>query len=412
VPPSAPAADDPAFGVTLRRWLMAGDGLTPRDETLEVAVTAPDGVRVVDLWIDGDSATRLTRRQDGAFAASLPAPLLGRHQVVLSADGKDPAFAVREVVVSHALYTVVSTDWDDSDNPDDNLGRMEMLRARHPRLLMTQFFGPYVLTDPDVMPARRDHNLAWVKQQHDQFGDEIGVHIHPRCSWVGTTSVPCRQLPSTVYPMGDDSGYTVIFAAYSQDEQTQLLGDAADLFEAHGLPRPVSFRAGGWTADLGTVAACARAGYTIESSAFPPQSIQTAWMGYELARWTMEHWMGITPTSQPYYPSMSDVLHGSPAPDFPVLEVPDNGTLADYMESSDMLGVLDMNWPGRDGPLGAPAVFQIGFHPPSFFAAYYQRMDEALAEVDRHLVADDAGPIRYVVLADLLRVGVWSSPTR
>jgi hypothetical protein len=408
-PPAAPPQDDPNFTVAAKSWLMAGDGLTPKDDAWDVVIGAPAGTGFVDLWIDDTPGVRLTANPDGTFHVAVPAPAVGEHTVIFGADGADPGFATRALHVTHALYTVVSTDWDDSDNPDANYQRMDQLRINHPQLVMTQFFGPYVITDTAVVAARRASNIAYMKLQHDMHGDEIGVHIHPWCSFVSATSVPCRTMPSSTMPMGDSTGYTVFFSSYTTDEQVALLQAATQLFMDNGLGRPTSFRAGGWLADLTTIDAVNRAGYTVESSAFPPQTIAAAWPNTLLASWTAEHWSMITQTSQPYYPSTMDIQHATPAPDYAVLEVPDNGTLVDYMTTQAMLDVLHMNWP--DGKaLAQPTVFQVGFHPPSFNQFYYPRLDGALAEVDKHLYKDDAGPMRYARLVDLKQVTIWSHP--
>jgi hypothetical protein len=46
----------------------------------------------------------------------------------------------------------------------------------------------------------------------------------------------------------------------------------------------------------------------------------------------------------------------------------------------------------------------VGLHPESFDFNYYGRLDTALREVDRHLHADDAGPVVYARLTELTRV--------
>src|SRR5438477_11355882 len=62
-PPAEPAGDDPAFVLAHRSWLMAGDGLTPRDD-LAVTVGAPAGTRFVDAWIDAGAGARLVAQAD------------------------------------------------------------------------------------------------------------------------------------------------------------------------------------------------------------------------------------------------------------------------------------------------------------------------------------------------------------
>jgi hypothetical protein len=75
------------------------------------------------------------------------------------------------------------------------------------------------------------------------------------------------------------------------------------------------------------------------------------------------------------------------------------------MTGARMIDVLHQNWPDGNA-LARPTVFQIGLHPPDFDSVFEGRMEQALIEVDRHLYADDAGPIHYARLVDLRKV--WS----
>src|SRR5688572_29928212 len=88
MPPSPPAgADDPSFEVMLSRtWLMLGDGLTPKDGSLEIRVTVPANTEIVDLWIDGGSARRLAREGNGQFRATITDPAAGDHTLLFAAD--------------------------------------------------------------------------------------------------------------------------------------------------------------------------------------------------------------------------------------------------------------------------------------------------------------------------------------
>ncbi len=399
--PKEPAEGaDAAYQITARRWLMAGDALTPRDTTFAVSVVAPTGVRTIRAWLDGVDAGPLTRDASGTFRATIAAPsAVGEHRVLFAADDASTAFAARAVTVSAALYAVVSVDWDSSNPPQANLTWMERLRTEHPRLRYSQFVGPYVFTDPATTAARKAELVAWITRQR-ALGDELGVHIHPRCSFVDTTSVRCKSTPSYSMPDGDPTGYTVNFSSYTADEQATLLRAAAERMVQNGFARPTSFRAGGWTAQLSTMEALERAGYLVESSAFPPENIQASWGAYELGRWNLRNWAGITATSQPYHPSRTHLVSAEPPPTSPVLEVPDNGCLVDYMLGSVMIRVLRDNWPDG-GPLARPTVYQVGLHPESFASGYHARLHTALTEVDRHLYAADEGPIVYARLTEL-----------
>ncbi|MSP60803.1 MAG: hypothetical protein EXR72_10770 [Myxococcales bacterium] len=370
-------------------------------------MTAPPGTAYVDAWIDRGAGVRLQAQGDGTFRASIPAPATGDHVALLAADGADVGFASRAFHVSHALYVVVSADWDDSDNPDSYLANADDLHARHPRLVVSHFFGPWVLTDPKTSPARKEVNTKWIKRQRDQFGDEIGLHIHRWCNFVTTVTLggkplACRNAPA-FSSATDDTGYTVLLTSYTVDEHAAMFGSAADLMEQNGLGRPNSFRAGGWNTDGGTMTALARAGYTVESSAFPPDTIQKAWAGSLLASWNAMDWDRITRTTQPYYPSSSDIQSPTPPPTVPVLEVPDNGSLVDYMTGPQMLEALRANWAAGTS-LAAPRVFQIGFHPRNFSKTLAARLNLALAEADKWLHADDHGPLVMVPIGALTQV--------
>src|SRR5690242_20062775 len=166
-PPAAPPQNAPNFQWQARSWLMAGDGLTPKDETWDVLVAVTDGAGYVDLWVDDTPGQRMQKNPDGTFHLAVAAPALGDHTVIFAADGASTALAQVPLHVSHAIYTVVSTDWDDSDNSDTNYQLMDQLRMRHPSLVMTQFFGPYVITDTVVAADRRASNIAYMKLQRD-----------------------------------------------------------------------------------------------------------------------------------------------------------------------------------------------------------------------------------------------------
>ncbi len=408
-PPRAPAMDDARFAAKLERtWLAVGDGLTPAVNEAVVTLTPPADAGAMEAWVDGKGPQAIAA---GATSARLDVSMLGAgdHEIVLAQAMAETGFARLVVHRTHVLYTVVSADWDDPDNFLANLLRIEQLKDRHPKLRIAHLVGPYTYTDPMVTEQRRAEITQWIVNMRDNRGDEVGVHVHPYCNFISTTGVTCREVPSTVYPAGDGTGYTVRFNGYTEDEQTQILQAAADLFVMRGLGRPVSFRAGGWTADASTVRACQRAGYTVETSALSWKWLKDAWEhpplapGATLYQWNMMNWSSIDDTSQPYYPNRDAVLSVM-EPRVPVLEVPDNANLADYITGPQMIDVMMKNLaavglPG--GALSKPAVYQTGFHPPSFGVEYYTRLDMALAAVDAGLLDEDKGPMAYAVLKDL-----------
>jgi hypothetical protein len=177
----------------------------------------------------------------------------------------------------------------------------------------------------------------------------------------------------------------------------QLLQHAIDIFNQRGLGTPKTFRAGGWTADLNTFHALANKGFIADTSALNWARIEE-WQGHELYTWTMEHWAPINDTSQPYWPSTSDVLAKG---DLPMLEVPDNGVMIDYVSTAEMTGIFDANWSGNAIP--APTTLMMGFHPADGFTdSEYTRVNDFLKYADQHLAINDLGPVVYTTLSDVI----------
>ncbi len=401
--PTPPAGDnDPSFDVQrLREWYLIGNDLTESQDEMLISVVAPTEVEFVDVWVADRPGVRLVdagtdHRQIIDIADLGP----GEYTVLLAADGSDTAFAAFSFTRTHPLYVLVSTDWDDPDNTDAQLDRQQKLHDEHPELELTHFVGPYVFTAPEVTDARRAELAQWVIDMRDNYGDEIGLHIHPYCNFVDTTSVACRTTPSFRYLDGDETGYSVHCDAYTREEFVVLLERADELFMANGLGKPTSFRAGGWTAGLETLQALADTGYIVDTSANNWARLEE-WdgtAGATLYDWNRTHWASIDDTSQPYYPSASDIL-ATDAPIVSVLEVPDNGILVDYVEGPEMVEIFDKNYPG--GALDQPTVYQIGFHPPNFSDFFERKIDFALDHVEQFRASKDDGPVVFATLSDM-----------
>ncbi len=384
-----------------RQWVLTSDGLTEGADTLGVSFSLPGNFKYARIAVDDGPSAVITRGEDGRFSGNVAVEGLapGEHAVVVTSKSSMTKLGSAAFHVSAPLYVVVSTDWDDTRMGDAFLARMEGLRQAHPALLYSHFFAPFHYTDPQVSAARKDEIDGWIKQQRDEFGDELGVHIHGWCHFVETTDVTCKTAES--FYRDDGSGYTTILAAYSQGEMETILDASKAMFAAHHLGTPTSFRAGGWTADAGTLKALENTGFSVDSSAVPASHL-VSWKGYALYDWTMAHWDGITETSQPYFPLAADVAKPDPERGIALLEVPDNGVLVDYVTGDEMRAIYAMNHDG--GTLDEPTVYQIGFHPPNFSSAFMERMDVALDLVDEHLYEADAGPAVYVTISELTRV--------
>ncbi len=129
------------------------------------------------------------------------------------------------------------------------------------------------------------------------------------------------------------------------------------------------------------------------------------WEGYMFSNWLMEHWAPITTTSQPYYASRDDIAltAENPADGFPMLQLPGNAVMVDYLVTSEHRDVFEENWPG--GPLDEPTVFHGGLHPTNFANYYLQILDGFLfASVDEAMYDQDLGPAVYATAKDLIPI--------
>ena len=250
--------------------------------------------------------------------------------------------------------------------------------------------------------------VDWVKAQRDQHGDEIGLHIHPYCSFVKAAGVTCRDRPSFAY-QSDSTGYTVVLASYDEAETGALLAKADELFLANGLGKPTSFRAGGWTAVSHTLKALGDHGYIADASPANWRRLEE-WQGRPNAsiyEWNQEHWTTVNDTSQPYHPNVEDA-DSRLTPQLPILAIPDNGALVDYVSSNEMIEVFRANFDGT--PLDFPTVLSIGYHPPNFGETYLARMQGALDHIDGFLASADHGPVVYARASELAKL-VFTSRT-
>lgn len=399
--PTAPADNDPGYTVTnIGEWYVTSDAAQTQDELMTIFVAVPPATEFVDVWIADLPVQRLSKQPDGRFAiqTSIADVPPGTWDVLLAADGSTTAFARIPFNRSAPYYVLVTTDWDFADPGNQANLYQEQLHQNHAELRITHFAAPYTFTDPAVTPARRQELAAWLIAQRDMHGDEIGLHIHPYCNFVTSAGLTCVIDQSTVLNI-DDTGYTIKLGAYGREDMRTLLEHAKELFVANGLGTPRTFRAGGWTATLDTVAALADAGFIADTSALNWARIEE-WEGEELYRWNMENWAPINDTSQPYYPSQQNVLTDD-APTLSILEVPDNGVMIDYVSLAEMNSLFDANFDGQ--PLPTPRTLMMGFHPAiQFSESEYLRVDGFLKYADMHLASKRKGPVVYITLENVV----------
>ena len=401
--PTAPDQNDPAYTFQgAKSWYMLGDALTPAEDMMTVSITAPSGTSFIDAYVGNHPPVRM-QAHDGTFSMQVSiADIVGDTDVVYSANGASTGFAVLPLHRSAAYYVLVTTDYDFSDPGDATIAWMNSLHAQHPGMRITHFWAPYTYTYPMVTADRQAALTQWILSQKTMFNDEIGLHIHPYCNFVEDAGLTCITDASDVNADGNDlSGYTIRLEAYQHDPMATLLQHAIDIFQAKGLGRPQTFRAGGWTADLNTFLALNDKGFIADTSALNWARIEE-WRGHNIYDWTMAHWGPINDTSQPYMPTTTDVLGASGTP-LNMLEVPDNGAMIDYTRADEIEGIFDANWDGK--ALAKPTTLMMGFHPSTNLGGIDERrLTDFFSYAEKHLHTSDLGPVVYTTLSDVTPV--------
>ena len=409
VRPNPPAENDPAFTVTgVPRYVLAGDGLTPSTKAFTIQVAAPKDVVFIDAWIDGaaEPVPLVFNADDNQSQGEIPTLELpiGTHGLMLSVRGSKEAFFRAEFVKGHALYMVISTDWDFSDVDDRVLDHHDELHLAHPELKITHLLGPYTFTDPAVSPQRRDYIVSWAQGMRDTYGDELGLHIHPYCNFVEAAGVACKTSPSVADPAGDPTGYTVRLGAYSREEWKTLFGKANELWNQAGFGKPTSFRAGAWTLETHVAQALVDTGFLVDSSA-NNWKLMDEWIGYDIYEFNKTQWATIGDTSQPYRPTEDSIVAGGKGPALGLLEVPDNGCMVDYWAVEEIENIFDANWSG--GALPAPTQVSTGFHPattPYYSPFEFERLDAFFTYADQFLASKFEGPVVYINMTDATKI--------
>jgi len=285
------------------------------------------------------------------------------------------------------LQLLVTVDWEGRELREDNLQAMEALRARFPEVKIVHFLNAAYYNKPGADRADVTARINRVLLP----GDERGLHIH---GWkrlfeaAGASFVSSPTFWGTsVDPMGRDCatrdcGHEVPISNYTTDELRKVVRYSLDTLEDNGFGRAKSFRCGGWMAKQSVRDALAAEGITYDHSAVPAAFLAPKLASYPVHGWLAELWQGTTPTSQPYeLPAFADGASRD------LVEVPDNGALADYVTAAQMVEVFHQN---RDAFLRDKkknVVVSIGFHTETA-STYLPQIESALTAILEEAKAD------------------------
>lgn len=277
------------------------------------------------------------------------------------------------------MQLVVTVDWEGRDLREDNLRAMENLRTRLPQVKIVHFLNAAYYTK-DLADAR--DATARINRPL-RPGDEKALHIH---GWkrlfekAGATFIASPTFWGTSLDPRSreclaDCGHEVPLSLYSTDELRKVVRFSLDTLEANGFGRAKSFRCGGWMAKQSVRDAIAAEGIKYEHSAVPTVFLQPKLSTYPVYGWLSELWQGTNQLSQPY--KMPASVNGAPKQ---LVEVPDNGALADYVSTQQMMDVFHANKAEYLRDKRRNVVVSFGFHEETA-ATYLPQLEGALSKM-------------------------------
>lgn len=261
------------------------------------------------------------------------------------------------------VVAIISVDWEGYFLKDNDLQKMKKFREDFPEIGLLHFLNAAYYTKADANSVDITQKIQSVLLPID----EHGLHIHGWRSLADISGVTFRTSPRahTETPIDltkcetpKDCGHEIDISAYNKNELKKLIRNSKRILMDEGFNQPVSFRAGGWMTKSHTMQALAEEGIHYDSSAVPPKLLKgSPWEKLPLYRWLDNLWTETNTDSQPYVIRVSEHKQ--------IMEIPDNGILADYITAEGMLEVLKKNIEKWQQNPEQNVYVSIGFHQES-----------------------------------------------
>lgn len=283
---------------------------------------------------------------------------------------------------------IITVDWEGAYMRQKDIDGMVAFREKYPSIKMLHYLNPAYYTKSETDKNRLDsQDINRMTNSVLRVGDEHGLHIHPWRSLVESSGVSFQSSPSIAdrkmvekyfacdSDKKNDCGHDIALNTYTNVEDIRkIIRKSIEILTNNGFNRPRSFRSGAWVSNNQIIEALGREGILYDSSAVPPELISSSfWNGKPLESIISNLWRGIKTNSQPY----SINLEGKPK----VMEIPDNGALADYMEAEKMLDVFKKNvekWRENSDHI---YFYVIGFHQETA-SRYLNRVDKVVKLIE------------------------------
>ncbi len=379
-------------GSVNRNWVLVGHEFEDAEKQFEYTVQTTNEEIPDNLDIqyrksgEEEFLGSLERVEANLYKATLNAEAFGSGVLELEAVaqsdevvGKKWTSAPVTINISYGLYIVWTMDWEGRTNALNQTIYSQMTRISddHHRLPLTHFFQPNDMRGAD-----------YVKNRRDNYGDEIGLHLHMLYDQVQAAGVTVRHSPAwnSESNVSGQGGYDVPCSAYTYEEFVKLLEWSKGVFAANGLGTPTSFRAGGWYLDLDNVRALEDTGFKIDSSG---RDARFWGQGYIASPWSLGS------RTQPYKISTENINSDYPSPRYDIWEMANNAADSYWFSANDMITAMNDNFQNK--PLEERRLVVILSHP-HWFSVDYPKLQAFYADADTKYYPEDKGPFLYSTL--------------
>lgn len=259
------------------------------------------------------------------------------------------------------INIIVTVDWEGWSLDDENIEAMQAFRQQYPHIPLLQLLNPvYLLRSGTDIPAATQKIRSTFLPI-----DTIGLHVHAWKSLLDACQLPYQSAPSFAAQnetcTTGDCGYTVSLEyAYSAADLTKLIACSADLLVAQGFDRPRHFRAGGWQLGPKLAQALQANQFVFDSSRTDANLLTSKWAENS----------GLVQMVQALHPDASILDQPYPLT-AAVMEYPNNGSLADYTGTQQLLTIFTTLI-----EQGKP-VLVLGFHQETAFS-YLKHLQDAI----------------------------------
>lgn len=334
----------------------------------------------------------LSKNEDNMWIGSLPLDKIEpgayyAQATVTKENGDEIKSRKAGFYISYPVYVTWTIDWEGYDVSNSYLEAMANISNKY-QMPMTQLYNPRNIMTRTISEERKKYISNWVRQRRDKNNEEIGMHIHWFKDLVEASGVEYKN----THNWGDSGdGYGSLPSNYSQEELEKIIDYSMSVFKENGFENPLSYRAGGWFANLDLLKALDNIGFKIDSSGRT---------NYNFGSKNSKGYWDLSEAQSPYHPSKTN-QNKELESNLKLWEIPNNGSDSYWFSAEEMISRFHKNYSG--GYTKNPIQVTYLSHPHWFDAREQNKIKKVLDNTNHYLYNQDNGPVVYATLETIYR---------